>query len=105
MARKYARTNAEAARLGIPTWNQAKRSKEAAAERGVSQAVLRGHARRAKGEIGIREIGRALRELFPPATVNRPGFDGGSDGWICRSGSWPSGPSIVARRAAGVSRR
>lgn len=67
--RRYARNKAEAARLGIPTWYAAKRSKEAAERTGVSQPVLRGHARPERGEVGLRDLNEALRSLVTPATT------------------------------------
>jgi len=61
MARRYARNNAEAARLGIPTWYQAKRSKAAAQRAGIPQRVLRGHAPRGESILDrrFREAGFA----------------------------------------------
>lgn len=62
--RRYARTKAEAVRLGVPTYYEAKRSKAAAERTGISQRVLRGHPSRAKGEPSLREVNRALRALL-----------------------------------------
>lgn len=72
MARRYARSKAEAARLGVPTYYQAKRSKEAAERSGIPQDVLRGHVR--SGQVSLRELAEARRASspVPPRLAARP---------------------------------
>jgi len=64
VSRRYARNNAEAARLGIPTYYQAHRSKEAAEARGLPQSLLRGHPRRDRGEASLTEVRGLIGGLF-----------------------------------------
>jgi len=60
VSRHYARNNAEAARLGVPTYYQARRSKEAAERRGLAQSVVRGHAR--PGGVASRRYAKSKAE-------------------------------------------